>query len=333
MSAAAVVTAALAPLVHGSLDKENCHPDDIHPTLSSVAVKCVSAVRPPLPPPPPLLSRRSSSSILRASVGHSNSGPHSANAASATNAANRLSVAGRRKSVSFAPAMEQVRLFDSRDALKTTHNTNTAATSHITSTTDTTTSHTDDTSHTNHTTVDSSTDIPYQPPVTQQQHQQSPEWCEDEAECTSGTSVGGSGMAGEDSASESMDFTELLTSSSHCLSLSSLQSQSAVAAAGPPSSPSVDMELTALLQSLPALVTAASRAARRTSVNVTSTTNHATTATNTTSLTTSHQHKCEQHSTQRQSQQPADGSAQTTATTALSSASISDGSGESVDPP
>ena len=96
-----------------------------------------------------------------------------------------------------------------------------------------------------------------QPPPAQQQHDEglavlSERQQQAEAPAVASTEESGDG-------SESMEYTELLPASS----IRTLPP----ATRCPPPSPSADMELTALLYTLPALVTAATRAARRSSVN------------------------------------------------------------------
>ena len=281
---------AAAPLAS---DKENCQP--------AAAPTVKSAGRPPqsqhFHAPP--LSRRSSSSILRGSLGPSSGGwlDHCAatdgasSGGSSSQAAKRSSLpAARRKSVSFAASMEQVRLFDSRVALALAHSAAAAAVTSdaatATATAATTGTATDTTASANVTDDNGSSGlsgdsieerprqrVPSQPAPLQRAQQQPHQHSEEGGAewLTNATAASESSEQHDDSNqrddSESMELTELVTTAAATVTAASATAQCA------PTSPSVDMELTALLHTLPALVTAASRAARRASISSGATSN------------------------------------------------------------
>ena len=257
LSAPSVMSCVAVPSLSVAAGKENCHPAVaaaaglLKPAGAATAAASADATAASALSARPPLSRRTSVSILRASVGGQSSG-HSAHSSHA-GSRQRLSASTRRKSVSFATAMEEVRLFDS---------------SH------TAVSHSGPQRHSEHSTTadDSGANSVGETQQAQADAQQqcvesSPEpapadetqrtAAEGAATSSSGAAVGALSEAEEaGSCGESMEFTALLAPPS-------LPAGAAVAA---PGSPSVDMELTALLHTLPALVTAASRAARRSSL-------------------------------------------------------------------
>ena len=263
MSAAVV---AAVPRHRGVSDKENCHPSELQLPAFSLPVKAssaastatsatsatnaissmtatatVAAASRPVVLPPSSFARRSSSSILRCSVGVSSSG----SAAAATSVRCSLPAA-RRKSVSFAAAMEEVRLFDSRHTATQQQQHQQSNGSSDDDGNDGKLSQSRIGLHTEH--------------DPQQQQQQYDEQS-DRATVTATVLSVDDG----DGSDESMELTQLVSSTA----ASSIQQSAgeSLSQRCPSPAPPVDMELTALLHTLPALLTAATRAARRTSSN------------------------------------------------------------------